>query len=126
MERREDPRDREDLFRSFCDALRIKLRDEKKKLRDEKVNAFKATLRAMGVDSVVDWTWRRVLDELAKDVETTNPDKDGDGGFEPSTDRSSWRRTRNTPTSSRGRTRSWRGRRRRRVCARSAGAATRS
>ena len=76
-----DPRDREDLFRSFCDALRIKLRDEKKKLRDEKVNAFKATLRAMGVDSVVDWTWRRVLDELAKDVETTNPDKDGDGGI---------------------------------------------
>ena len=31
-----DPRDREDLFRSFCDALRIRIRDEKKKLSDEK------------------------------------------------------------------------------------------
>ena len=71
-----DPRDREDLFRSFCDALRVKLRDEKKKKRDEQIAAFKATLRSMGVDSVVDWTWRRVRDEL-KDLENLPEDERG-------------------------------------------------
>ena len=61
-----DPRDREDLFRSFCDALRVDSGTREKK-RDEQIAAPKR-LRSMGVDSVVDWTWRRVRDEL-KDLE---------------------------------------------------------
>ena len=87
-----DPRDREDLFRSFCDALRIRIRDEKKRARDRAKAEVKATLRAMGVDSAVDWTWRRVRDELKdreiedreiKDREIKDDDRSGgdkDGG----------------------------------------------
>ena len=72
-----DWRDQDDLFRAFCDDLRVRLREEKAKERDAAIDAFKTVLTDIGVNAFTGadpWTWRKVREVLEGDERVKHVD----------------------------------------------------